>query len=145
MSQMKAKRVPETQVPEVQAFLEAREKVERLKEAYPEVFEQLSHLQQEYNAALEAADKAVRAKKISCGPFDCYQMQTKYNAERLFEELGRDEFLKVGGTIKTVTQYDVDKNKLEAHITSGVIPDEVVGAVRDVSPRYKKPDKIEGI
>lgn len=141
MSQ-KAKKVPENQIPEVEHFLQVKERIENLKEAYPEVFEQLGQLAQDYNQALEAADKVVRAKKVSCGPFDLYQWQTRYNPEKLYEELGRDEFLKVGGTIKTITTYDVDKAKLEAHITSGVIASEVVEVVRDVSPRYKKPEKI---
>lgn len=137
-----AKRIPEDQVPEVQHFIEVGEKIERLKEAYPEVFEQLQSLTEEFNAALESADKACRAKKISCGPFDLYQWQTKYNAEKLYEEVGRDKFLEIGGKISTVTQYDVDKAKLEAHISSGAIEKEVVDVVKETSPRYKKPEKI---
>lgn len=140
MNQKKA--LPETQIPEVMEFLEAKQKLDRLREAFPEVFEQLYALREEYNAKLEAAEKIVRAQKVSCGPFDLYQWQTKYNAERLYEELGRDEFLRIGGKIQTVTQYDVDKNKLEAHITAGAVPEEVVSVVKDTSPRYKKPEKI---
>lgn len=141
MSQ-KANRIPENQIPEVQHFLDIRDRVQRLKEAFPEVFEQLDQLAGEYNQALEAADKVVRGKKVSCGPFDLYQWATTYNAEKLHEELGREEFLKVGGQIKTIATYDIDKAKLEAHITSGAIPGEVVDAVRTVSPRFKKPEKI---
>lgn len=143
MSQKKV--VPESAVPEVQQFLAVREKLHRLKESYPEVFEALDALKQEYNQALEAADKVVRAKQISCGPFDLYQFQTKYDADKLAEELGESEFLRVGGVVKTVKTYDIDKAKLEAHITSGSIDKEVVDHVRTISPRYKKPDKIEGI
>lgn len=134
--------VPADQIPEVQHFLEVKDRVERLKEAYPEVFEQLQVLTQDYNQALEAAEKAVRARKVSCGPFNLYQWQTKYDADKLHEELGKEEFLRVGGKIQTITQYEVDKAKLEAHITSGSIPKEVVEEVREVSPRYKKPEKI---
>lgn len=138
----KAKRIPETTIPEVEHFLDVRNKVERLKEAYPEVFEQLATLATDYNQALEAADKVVRGKQVSCGPFDLYQWSTTYDAEKLYEELGKDEFLKVGGQIKTVTTYDIDKAKLEARITSGAIPGEVVTIVKKTSPRYKKPEKI---
>lgn len=145
MAKTTTKRVPEDEIREVQDFLEAQAKIERLKESFPEVFEQLDHLAKEYNSALEAADKKVRALGVSCGPFDCYQTATTYDPDKLYEELGKDEFLRVGGVIKTITQYDVDKAKLEAHITSNSVPAEVVDVVKKVSPRYKKPAKIEGL
>lgn len=133
------------EVPEVQHFMEVQSKIERLKEAYPEVFEKLGELAADYNQALEAADKVLRAKKASCGPFTLSSVAVTYDAEKLHEELGRAEFLKVGGQIKTVTKYDVDKAKFEAHSTSGIVPNEVIESVRTVSPRYKKPEKITGI
>lgn len=145
MAKTKTERVPESEIREVQDFLEVQAKVQRLKESFPEVFDTLNQLSQEYNAALEAADKKVRALGVSCGPFDCYQTATSYDADKLYEELGKDEFLRVGGVIKTVTKYDVDKAKLEAHITSNSVPTEVVDVVKTVSPRYKKPSKIEGL
>lgn len=141
----KAEQVPEESIREVQDFLEAKAKIDRLKESFPEVFETLDHLKNEYNAALQAADKKVRAMGVSCGPFTVMNTAVTYDADKLFEELGKDEFLRVGGVIKTVTQYEVDKAKLEAHITSNSVPQEVTDVVKKVSPRYKKPSPIEGI
>jgi|HigsolmetaAR202D_1030399.scaffolds.fasta_scaffold01372_4 hypothetical protein len=139
---MTTKKVAETDIPEVMHFLAVKKQIDDLKEGYPEVFERLRQLQQDYNQALEAAEKAVRGRQVSCGPFHLYQWQTSLDAEKLYEELGRDEFLKVGGKIQTVTTYDLDKNKFEAHVTAGTIPKEVVDVVKKVSPRYKKPEKI---
>ena len=141
MSQ-KSKKVPESEIPEVVRLLEAKERIDRLKNAHAAVFEQLDELAEQYNTALEAAEKRVRAERVSCGPFDLYQWQTKYDAEKLYEALGHHEFLKVGGVIKTVTQYDVDKARVEAHITSGVIKPEVAEVIKEMSPRFKKPEKI---
>lgn len=138
----KAKTVPENDIPEVKHFLEVQRQVEDLKEAYPEVFERLGQLQQDYNQALEAAEKKVRGLQVSCGPFNLYQWQTSIDVDKLYEELGRDEFLKVGGKVQTVTTYDLDKAKFEAHVTSGGVPKEVVDVVKKTSPRYKKPEKI---
>lgn len=132
----------EEDVPEVQRFLAVQSRIENLKEGYPEVFEELGMLVEEYNAALQAADKILRAKMASCGPFDMYQTQVKYDADKLYEELGKKDFLAHGGKISTVTKYEVDKPRLEAAITSGAIPEEVVKAVREISPRYKKPDPM---
>lgn len=133
---------PLSEVPEVADFVEAQERIQRLKDAYPEVFEQLAQLKEDYNAKLEAADKAVRAKQISCGPFSLMSVQTKYNADKLYEELGRSTFLAVGGAEKTVTELSVDRARLEAAIAAGKVPQKTVDKVRDTSPRYKKPEKI---
>jgi hypothetical protein len=138
----KTKQVPEDQIPAVKHLLEVKKKLDDLKEGYPEVFERLGELAQDYNQALEAAEKVVRGQQVSCGPFNLFQWRTTYDAEKLYEELGKDEFLKVGGKIQTVTTYDLDKAKLEAHITSGTIPNEVVDVVKKTTPSYKKPEKI---
>lgn len=136
------KPVPESTIPEVAVFVEAQERLERFKAAYPDLFEQLDHLVEEHNTALEAADKAVRGQQVSCGPFVMMSSTTKYDADKLFEELGRDKFLEVGGQVKTVTVYDIDKARLEAHLASGIIKPDVVATFRTITPRYKKPEKI---
>jgi hypothetical protein len=140
---MRIKQMSEEQIPEVKTFIEIQEKIDRLKAEHPGVFDQLEALTAEYNAALEAADKMVRAHKASCGPFIMYQTMTKYNAEKLYEEVGRDRFLELGGKISVVTTFDLDKAKFEAHIATGnALPAEVINVVKEVSPRYKKPEKI---
>lgn len=135
--------VPDDAIPEVAAFIEAREKIERFKAAYPEVFEQLAPLVEVYNSTLQSAEKAVRALGVTCGPFVRYQESTKYDPEKLYDAVGHDGFLNVGGKTKTVTVYEVDKSRLEAFISSGALPKEVVEAVRTISPRYKAPDPIK--
>jgi hypothetical protein len=136
------KPVPENTIPEVAAFIEAELKIERLKAAYPEVFEQFQQLAEEYNTQLESAEKAVRGRGVSCGPFTVMSSTNKYDPDKLFEELGREKFLELGGTVKTITVYDVDKARLEAHIAAGAVPDAVLGETRTIVHRYKKPEKI---
>lgn len=136
------KTLPENAIPEVASFLEAQTRIQRLKEAYPEIFEQLEQLKDDYNAKLEAADKAVRAKQVSCGPFQLSSVAVKYDANKLYEEVGRDRFLEIGGMMKTVQVYEVDRARLEANIASGTLSKQVVDEVRDISPRYKKPEKV---
>ena len=139
---MATKNLPESAIPEVAAFVEAQERLQRLQDAYPEIFVQFKQLAEDYNQALEAADKAVRAQKVSCGPFSLMSVTTKYDAEKLYEEVGREAFLKFGGIEKSVTKYEVDKGRLEAAIAANAVPAKVVEDVRDISPRYKKPEKI---
>ena len=137
-----AKTLPESSIPEVAAFVEAKERVDRLKEAYPEVFEQLSILAEDYNSTLEAAFKAVKAKNVSCGPFDRYQEQKKYDASKLYDAVGRERFLELGGKTTTVTEFSVDRARLEASIAASMVPQDVVEEVLIISPRYKQPEKI---
>lgn len=142
MAQKTINTVSEESIPEVLRFLEANDRVQSFYEKHSEIFSQLLELRGEYNAALEAAEKVVRAKRVSCGPFVAYQIQTKYDAEKLYEEVGRDRFLELGGKIQTVTTFDLDKAKFEAHVVSNNVSQEVVDTVKEVSPRYKKPEKI---
>lgn len=143
MSQKKkAKVVSPEEVPEVAHFIAVKQKIDALKDSYPEVFRMLDSLTDEYNTALEAADKAVRGKKISCGPFDLYQFQKSYDADKLYEELGREKFFAVGGIERTVKVLEVDKAKIEAAIASNAIPKQVADIAVTESPRFKKPEKI---
>lgn len=137
-----SKTVPESTIPEVARFIEAQERINRLKEAYPEIFEQFESLKDEYNSALEAADKAVRARGVSCGPFTMMNTATKYDPTKLYEEVGRDKFLEFGGVEKTITVFELDKARFDSCIAAGAVPSSIVGDVKSVTPRYKKPEKI---
>ncbi len=130
-------------VVEVQHFVEVQEKYERFKAQHSAVFEELGTIAEEYNTALQAADKAVRSKKVACGPFQISNFRTTYHGEKLYEELGKEEFLRVGGVIKTETIYEIDKAKFEAHVAANAVPKEVVDIVKDVSPSYKKIHPID--
>lgn len=141
MAKMKDE-VPQGDVPEVQEYVAAREALENFMDSHSEVFEEYRDMVEHSNDALERADKVVRGKNVSCGPWDKYQTQTKYDAQELYEAMGRDEFLRVGGKVTTKTIYDVDKAKVTASIERGAIPPEVAGEVKKVSPRYKTPKPI---
>jgi hypothetical protein len=129
-------------VPEVEEFLKAFEALEQFKLANAIFMEALGQLSAQYNAALENAEKAVRSQGVSCGPFELYNYTTRYDTQRLYEELGREDFLKVGGKLETKTEYVVDKATLEMNIARNVIPAEVVEVVVKNSPTYHKPDKV---
>jgi hypothetical protein len=129
-------------LPQVQKFIDIRDRIHRLQEAYPEIFEQYQVMIEEYNTAQEAADQAVRALGVSCGPWEAFQEQKTYNADKLYEELGHEQFLSIGGSIKTVRKYEVDKARVEASIASGAIPKDIVDSFRKVTVKYHKPEKV---
>ena len=121
---------------EVQHFMEVQAKYEEFKEKHSAVFAELQLIAEEYNTALESADKAVRAKQIACGPFRILNHSTRYDAEKLYEELGKDTFLNSGGVIKSKTIYDLDKPRFEAQVAANMIPAEVVEVVKSTAARY---------
>jgi hypothetical protein len=130
------------EIPEVAEFEQAREAVEAFRRAYPQVFEQYGELVDIYNSRLEAADKVVRSREVSCGSWELYQKQTTYDADALYDALGMEKFMAVGGTLNTVTKRDIDKTKFKAAIARNDVPPEVVESISKISPRYHAPKKL---
>lgn len=142
MSTSKAKEVDPKDIPEVVDFIDADAKVKDYRESFADVFETYEKLVEERNSKLENAEKVVRAHKVTCGPFVLYQYQTKYDAQAFFDAVGREDFLKLGGEIKTVPEYSLDKKQFEAFVAQKKIPPTVIEAVVEVSPRYRCPSKL---
>ena len=117
-------------------------KLDEFKAEHADIFEMYESLVQENNDKLEKAEKIVRAHEVTCGPFVLYQWQKKFDAEKLYDAVQRDEFLRLGGKIETIPVYTIDKNIFEAKMAQSAIPPQVLEVVVKVSPRYKAPDKL---
>lgn len=138
----KAKRVPETAVPEVADMLRVWRRIEQLKAQHPEVFAEFSDLVEQYNAALELAEKAVRVREVSCGPFDNYSVAVKIDPTKMYEELGEELFLRHGGKTSQVMSYSIDAETVRAAIAKGSIPKDCVNQFVKIQRNYHKPDKL---
>ncbi len=136
------KKVEPIDIPEVVEFINADERLKEFRQEYDDVFQQYDAIVTDRNDKLEAAEKIVRAHEVSCGPFDLYSHQTKYDAQAFYDAVGREEFLKLGGNIQTVPKYDIDKKTFEAMVAQKKVAPSVVEVVVTVSPRYKVPSKI---
>lgn len=142
MQKKKVAEVDLSEIPEVVEFLDMQDTIKEFKEEHAAVFAQLEQLTEKYNAVLEQASKAVRDKQVTCGPFVLKHFSTKYDAEALYNAVGRDAFLDMGGKVGSVTTYDLDKGRLEACIAQNKLPPEVVDRVRTETPNYHKVDKL---
>lgn len=129
-------------VPEVMAYVEASQQLESFRTLHKKIFQQYMELAENTNQKREAADKAVRAKGVSCGPWEYYQNQEKFNAQALYETLGQSEFLRVGGILQTKTVYDVDKNKINSAIARGEISQDVASVVKTIIQKYHAPKDV---
>ena len=130
------------ELPEVERFVAAKQRLLEFKEDHHQLFEQLYQLVEEYNTSLEAADQAVRATGETHGPFIRDKVITKYNGEKLYDALGHKAFTAHGGIIETVSKYTVDKTVFDAQATAGIIPKDLVDEVRTRTAQYKKIDKL---
>lgn len=128
---------------EVTDYLRARERLEAFKARHPELWEELSTLTEEYNAARDGADRVVRDRNIEAPGFQKISVTTAYDADALYESLGPEEFLRVGGTSESVRKFSVDKKRIEAAIATGQIDEKTVARVRKITPRYHTPKKLE--
>lgn len=140
--QKKIATIAPAEIPEVVEFIDANDAIQAFKESHPDVFREYSELVDRYNTALENADKVVRARQVSSGPFDLYSVATKYDAEALYNAVGRDKFLEVGGKLETKTEYTLDKGRLEAAAAQRKIGPDVIEQVRKETPNYHKPPKL---
>lgn len=130
-------------IPEVLDFMEVKDKYEAFREEYKDVIDILESISAEYNAALEAADKAVRAHGVSCGPFDAYQRNVSYDPVALYDAVGKDRFIELGGQIQTKLVYEVDRARLEAMIAQNRLPADVIDAVRSETVKYRRLKRME--
>lgn len=134
--------VPASEIPEVAAFEEVKQRLQAFRESNPDFFQFLEGLIEEYNDKLDAASKATKSKQVSCGDFDLYQWSTKFDAQVLYQALGHQKFLACGGKVNTVTQYEVDRTRMQSAIDAGVVPKDIADAAVSRSPRFHKPDKL---
>ena len=142
MSKRNAQEMDPADIPAVQEFLNAEEKLNNLKSTYPGVFEEYEEILKERNATLEAADQQVRARGVSCGPWKILNFRTKYEAQALYDAVGHDKFLQLGGSEQTIKQYDIDKKVFDSYVAQNKVPQNVVDAVMKTSPAYSAPKKI---
>lgn len=130
-------------VKEVREFEEVRARIQAFRDANPAFFQFLDPLIEEYNTKREAAEKEVRSRGISCGEFQLYQQYVTYDVDAIRNALGRDGFLAVGGTEKTVTKYELDKKRFEVAAKSGQVPQNVLETASKLERKFHQPRKIE--
>ena len=138
---MSKERLAVGEIPEVVEYVNAQDTIEEFEAAHKKTFEKYRELIEIRNTLLEAAEKIVRGKKVSCGPFNLKQIRVAYNAEDLYQAIGRDMFLSIGGTVETINSYNVDEKKLQAAVASKKISNAVLEEVRKDTPVYNAPKK----
>lgn len=145
MKPMPSNAVDPSDITEVSDFIESDAMLRSFVEQHANIFNQFWELAADYNQKLQAAEKAVRSRGVSCGPFVRFSQMVKDDWQAFYTYCNgdKDEFMKGGvGKIKRITKYEGDSKALTIRIETGEIPEEDVGIFRSVSPRYKKPDPI---
>ena len=132
-------------IPEVAAYQDAEEARETFRATHSQVFEQYDALVEDSNQKLEAADKRVRAARITCGAWRVKHKIIKWDFEGLCEYRGRERFLEIPGTtIHTVTAKGGDRARIEAAYAAGTISAEEAEMFRKETVAYAAPKKVTG-
>jgi hypothetical protein len=131
------------EIPEVAAFEEVKQRMQQVRDTNAEFFAGFEALAEEYNEKLNAAVRATKSREVSCGDFILYQFGTGYDWEVLYQSLGHQGFLDVGGKVSQIASYDGNKQRFEAAHKSGQVSDEVYNRVVKKTPRFRKPDKVQ--
>jgi len=123
-----------SEVPEVAELVEFDNK-------YRDQLSLLRNLMEERSILFEAAEKAVRARGVSCGPFELISQTDKINWEKLYEYFGRKLFMDLlDGKINKVVKFSGDTNKAKAAAIRKEIPEEVWQDAHTQISRYRKED-----
>jgi len=131
------------EVPEVAEYEAAVERLAAYRASNTEFFRYLDEIADDINTKLEAAEKAVRSKGVSCGSLLLDKYQRRYYPDKLYTAVGREKFLESGGKISTKTTYDCDKKRIDAAIASGSIDAELAEAIRVSTPVFSIPKKVQ--
>lgn len=134
--------IPVDQLPKVKEFVAAKTRLDAFKELHGPIFERYGQLVEEYNRALEDADKDVRARKVSSGPFAVHTAYDAVDALALYETVGATRFKELGGEVKEERKYTIDKTRFFAAVSKDEVKDEVVQVVVKNVVTYKKPEPI---
>jgi Rad3-related DNA helicase len=128
--------------PQVTNSVPELERFERAKLQLEQQLEPLQPLIDEYNAALEQANAAVRGRGIAIGDFKISREFDEFDADKLYELVGRDKFLEWGGAENTKRILSVDKTKLRSFIAAGKVPKGVVDQILTHQKQYSTPKPL---
>lgn len=106
---------------------------------HSKVFAEYQALVDDAEQKRQVADKLIRATGSSYGPWEAFSEQKNYNAQELFNLMGEQKFLELGGVMSEQTIYEVDKQKVDIAIAQGAIPKEVAEVVRKITLKYRAP------
>lgn len=132
-----------TTKPQRTSSLKEFDRFERAQEALEEALAPLQPLIEEYNAALEEVDGAVRARGISVGDFKIVREYDEFNADKLYELVGRDKFLELGGAETLVRKLSVDKAKFRSFLAAGKLPKDIVEQIHTRQRQYSTPKPLK--
>ena len=133
--------VDASEIPEVMAFEEQDQMLRQFEIKHSKFMEEYKARVAAWNASRETADRAVRVKKVSSGKWERFSEETRFDYAAMYDTLGRDRYLELGNTLKTITQYDGDNDRMKGIIAKGEIADDVAAGFTNVIGKYHAPKK----
>lgn len=123
----------------VKSYESLEKKIRAFESEHADVFSEYYRLTTELEAKRKVADAAIRATDASFGPWERFSEKKSYDVPRLFDLIGEEKFLELGGTVDKAVVYNFDREALELNIAARKIPKSVVAEITTVTPNYRAP------
>jgi hypothetical protein len=136
---------PELDEPELEAIkaIKSYETTERkislFESTNGEVFKTYDGMLEELERKRQVADAKIRATDATFGPWERFSEQKKYDTTALYDLIGKERFLALGGTVTEMPVIELDRDKLELAIASKELSKAVVAAILKITPMYRAP------
>lgn len=128
-------------VPEIMHFEEEDRMLRQFEIKHQKFMEEYRARVAAWNAAREVADKAVRSAKVSCGKWERFSDETRFDYAAMYDTLGRERYLELGNSLSTVTNYGGDNDRMKGIIAKGEIAEDVAAGFTTVIGKYHSPKK----
>lgn len=129
-------------IPEVAEYERVLAVYNKFRKDNPTYFRILDELLEELNSKMEAAEKVVRSRHVSCGSFHLFQKNVKVDSNKVYDIIGRERFLKIGGEESTIITRRITKEALEAAVQQKLVDEKEIAPARTEEDRYHAPGKI---
>jgi len=136
MKKISIQEVDVAEIPQVTAYVEAKERLDRFITANSVTFMEYQKLLDDCNAAKDDADRVVREMRVNCGPFKVHAVVNKIRGKDLADFVGQSVFLQYGGVIETTNTFKINEDDYERMKSDGVIPPDANFEIQEL--RYKK-------
>lgn len=136
---------PELDEPELEAIkaIKSYETTERKISLFEsengEVFKTYDAMLDELERKRQVADAKIRATDATFGPWERFSEQKNYDTTALYDLIGKERFLALGGTVTEMPVIELERDKLELAIAEKEISKSVVSAILKITPKYRAP------
>lgn len=123
----------------IKAYEAQERKLAAFEGEHGDIFEAYDLLLSELERKRQIADTTIRALDASFGPWERFSERRSYDTQTLYQLVGEERFLELGGTVTKMPVIEIERATLELAIKKKEIPKSVVTEILTITPSYRAP------